>query len=426
MTASAFLTAGCGGGAAAAPPTVTDDAPAKGTGAIRHVVVIVQENRSFDNVFSGFPGADGAVAGKLHDGQTMPLATVSLANPTDLAHTYNDFLTEYDGGKMDGFDHERYNGPPVPPSFSLAKVDRSEIGPYWNLASTYTLADRMFASNQSDSFAAHQYLIAAQDADVIGSPNLPPWGCDAPPQARTEILNAQGQPVPGPFPCFDYPTLAASLDAAGASWKYYAPKLHGDFGGQLWDAFDAIRAVRYGSDWANVVSPQTTILSDIGAGRLANVTWVVPSFADSDHSASRSTSGPQWVGSIVNALGHSVYWKDTAIFILWDDWGGWYDHVPPPQLAPGSLGMRVPLIVVSQFAKRGYVSHVPYEFGSIVKFVETSFGLPSLAQTDVRAAALDDCFDFTQPAQPYRALLLRRSTRSFLSEPVGDRAPDDD
>ena len=174
------------------------------------------------------------------------------------------------------------------------------------------------------------------------------------------------------------------------------------------------------------VAAQTAVLSDIAAGRLANVAWIVPSLRDSDHPGSGSASGPAWVASIVNAVGHSSYWNDTAIFVLWDDWGGWYDHVAPPQLEPGGLGFRIPLIVVSPFAKRGYVSHVQFELGSVVKYVETTFGLASLAATDASAAPLDDCFDYTQAPSPFAPLAVKRSPASFLNEPPDGLPPDND
>jgi phospholipase C len=216
------------------------------------------------------------------------------------------------------------------------------------------------------------------------------------------------------------------LNAAALPWKYYAPSI-GQDGGNLWSAYDASSPIRYSKYWAgNVISPETRVLSDIQGGNLPAVTWVIPSFTDSDHPDSYSSGGPDWVGSVVNAVGNSKFWNSSAIFILWDDWGGWYDDVPPPQLDLVGLGFRVPFIVVSPYAKHDYVSHVQYEYGSIVKFAEWAFNLQSLGVTDVRANPLFDCFNFTQAPRPFQPLSLKRDARWFLAAPPDHRAPDED
>ena len=191
--------------------------------------------------------------------------------------------------------------------------------------------------------------------------------------------------------------MADVLDAAGTTWKYYVSSINGDPSGGIWNGFDAIKNVRYGSDWNKVTMPNARIFSDIQKGTLPQVSWIIPRIADSDHPASRHNAGPSWVSSVVNAIGKSSYWKSTAIIVLWDDWGGFFDPVPPPQLDYTSLGMRVPMIVISPFAKKHYVSKTQYEFGSVLKFIEQNFGTASLGSTDVRANSIGDIFDFSQP-----------------------------
>src|SRR5262249_10817410 len=159
---------------------------------------------------------------------------------------------------------------------------------------------------------------------------------------------------------------------AGVSWRYYSPGVGAN--GYIWSAYQAIDHIRNGPDWdAHVISPETRVLADLGAAtpQLAQVTWVVPSGPNSDHLKStqylpgtQTPAGPAWVTSIVNAVGASPFWSETAIFITWDDWGGFYDHVKPPQADYMGLGFRVPLIVVSPWARKGYVSKVQHEFGS--------------------------------------------------------------
>jgi len=192
--------------------------------------------------------------------------------------------------------------------------------------------------------------------------------------------------------------------------------------GGYWSAPNALAHIRRGKDWANVVTPKSAILSDIAAGKLPGVSWVIPDAAASDHAAASDGSGPAWVASVVNAIGKSQYWQSTAIFVTWDDWGGWYDHVAPPMYNSYELGFRVPLIVISPYARPGYVSHRQHEFGSILHFTEEAFGLVPLGYTDVRADDLADCFNFNQPPLLFRTIQAPFvSTASFASGP-----PDND
>jgi len=303
--------------------------------------------------------------------------------------------------------------------YPYAYVPPAEVQPYWNLAGQFTLGDRMFQSNTGPSFVAHQYLIAGQSNFMVEVPTNVPWGCDAPPGTTVPVLTPSGE-VPGPFPCQSYRTLADEMDAQGVTWKSYAPAFGNP--GYIWSAFDAVRQIRFGSDWTtHVDSPETNIFTDISNGTLPQMSWVTPSLPNSDHAIAASNSGPSWVASIVDAIGASPYWNDTAIIITWDDWGGWYDHVTPPQRDIMGDGFRVPLLVVSPYAKHGYVSHATHDFGSILRFAEDTFGLPRLGTNDMAWDSLNDCFDFTQtprPLQPVRTTVSRRAlmlqSRSLL------------
>jgi phospholipase C len=340
-----------------------------------------------------------------------------------LYHFFATWLTAYDGGKMDGFDLAPVAPSPTAP---YQYVRRSDVAPYWALANQYALADRMFTSQIDGSFAAHQYLVAAQTGG-IDLPDAQPWGCDAPPGTTIWTLGPNRTYGPGVFPCFSYATVADTLDAKAIPWRYYAPSIRGqDPSGWVWDAFDATSKVRYGQDWdENVRSPETSFLSDIAGGTLAAVTWVIPDLLNSDHGGAGSAGGPEWVASVVNAVGQSRFWNTSAVVVMWDDWGGFYDHVPPPQLDGNGLGFRVPLLVISPYAKRGYVSHVQFETSSIVKFIEATFGLPALAASDARAANLSDCFDFTQPPRTFTSTPTRHRIGDYLSERPSLRPPDD-
>ena len=203
----------------------------------------------------------------------------------------------------------------------------------------------------------------------------------------------------------------------------------------MWEPYEAIKYVRDGPDWnRNIIVPQTTILTDPSDGNLASVSWVSPSVEDSDHPASKSDAGPSWVASIVNAVGESSYWDSSAIVVLWDDWGGWYDNAPPPQLDYRGLGIRVPCLIISPYARKGpsgagYVSHTQYEYGSILKFIEEAFDLPYLGATrdgysDERSTSIDDAFDFTQKPRPFTPFGTKYSRSRFLHEPPSNKPVD--
>jgi phospholipase C len=196
----------------------------------------------------------------------------------------------------------------------------------------------------------------------------------------------------------------------------------------IWNGFAAINHIYNGPDWAqDVISPETQILTDVPNGYLAAVTWVVPSYPNSDHAGSGSNTGPAWVASVVNAIGQSQFWSSTAIFILWDDWGGWYDHVAPPQLDYDGLGVRVPMICISPYALSGVVSHTQYEFGSILRFVENNFGLAQLAASDTRATPADSgCLDYSQSPRPFAAISAGLKRSDFIRRPPSRHAPDDE
>jgi phospholipase C len=403
---------------------------------VRHVVIIVQENRTPDYLFQNVPGADIAKTAINRNGKVVDLEPMSLAAAYDLDHGHDAFVRDFDGGKMDGFDknlnrtQQRGGGP-----FRYAPPD--QVKPYHEMAVQYVFADRMFQSDQAGSFPSHQYLVSGTSSalpltsfDVSSDPfdkytlEKSDAGCDAPKNTVVETINPEdGKPGPEPFPCFDRPVLSDLLDRRHVSWRYYQNHL----GAGLWHALDAIAHVRYGGDYANVVTPPETILSDVKNGLLPGVSWVMPADAKhSDHAKSLSAAGPSWVAAVVNTIGQSGYWDSTAILITWDDWGGWYDHVPPHQYGNSfELGFRVPLVIVSAYAKQGYVSHVHHEFGSLLAFCERVFGIRkgALHSTDARADDLTDAFDFKR--QP-RAFVHIRAHRFVPAHDEGSLGDDED
>ena len=459
---SAILMLGsCNGGRSSTASLPLDHAQS-GSGSspspIQHVVIMIQENRTFNDFFASFPGGDGTATGTIakdpschiERAKTITLKESNLViYPQDLSHEYQGYRTAYDSGKMDAFDEINFGDHKPECKYPYQYTNPSQIQPYWEMAEQYTLAEHMFTTQGSSSFVAHQDLIrggtciqdcgssSSQSAEaLVNDPSASPWGCDAPPGTKTSLINEYNvfEPGQGPLPCTtDFPfsdngylTLANLLDAKYVSWKYYVLPLKKNFGG-LMTAFDVIAAVRYGPEWkTNIATPQTKIFSDIANGTLSAVSWVIPDEPDSDHPGEKIDDGPSWVASVVNAIGDSPYWGSTAIIIVWDDWGGLYDNLAPQQLGFGGLGLRVPAIIVSPYAKAGYISKTNYEFGSILKYIEGNWNLGSLGTSDQRATSILDCFNYSQYPIPFKPISSERSKQYFIHRKPSGLPIDDD
>jgi len=430
----------------------------------QHIVVIFQENRTPDNLFQDpvliSRGADIASSGLNSTGQTIPLSPIDLgttgSSPQnyDLSHANAAFVSMYDGGKMDGANlipcSPAANCPPnAHPNPQYMYVKPADVQPYFALAEQYTFGDRMFQTNEGPSFPAHQFIISGTSAPSTGSnlfaaenPALGPAGCIAALTNRVKMIDPTGsESKPAPlYPCFDHPTLTDYLNTKGVTWRYYAPSA-----GSIWTGPDAIQHICQqqtvngtltctGPDWVNnVVIPQSQVLVDIANGQLPQVSWIIPNGLSSDHAVANDGSGPSWVSAIVNAIGNSPYWANTAIIITWDDWGGWYDHVAPNVINDGVswgsgyvYGFRVPLIVVSPYAKTAYISHTTHDFGSILKFIETTYNLPSLGYADGPADDLSDCFNLTHTPVTFHTIPAALKAAFFINDKRPPTDPDDD
>jgi phospholipase C len=411
--------AGCNGTIMLGPsPAVPESTVSAVAGSpIQHIVVIMQENRSFDNLFNGFPGADTVQSG-MSNGKLIPLKPISLGDSRGLNHSHHDWWLDWNNGNMDGF--ENNGGSPTTLPYSY--VPEKDVEPYWTLANQYVIGDHMFQANTGPSFVAHQYMIAGQSANVAENPGGAKWGCDANPGTTAGLLGPNGSVLPGVFPCFDYQTVADLLDQKGVTWRYYAPASGESF--FILSAYDAVRHIRFGNDWNdNVISPSNRVLVDIQHGELAQVTWIVPDWAHSDHPGS-GTEGPDWVASIVNAIGNSQYWNSTAIFVSWDDWGGWYDHVVPPKIDDMGPGFRVPLLIISPWTKHGYVTHRMHTAAGFIAFMENNFDLGTLGTRDAGADVFSDCFDYTQKPPPLATIRTKVTPDRIIHE--DDSGPPDD
>jgi phospholipase C len=401
-----------------------------GNGKIQHVVFIIKENRSFDHYFGLFPGADGVNTGTISTGQTMPLWRAPDIMFHDEDHTWEGAHTAYDGGKMDWFDLT--NNSNVNGDFeAYTQMTEQDIPNYWAYAKQFVLADHTFQSTNSPSYSNHLFAIAATGNGTITIPLTPKgparvWGCDATPDTFVSQMNEKGA-IFSIFPCLDPQTMADTFNNNNPqiSWKYYAPST---VPGYAFSAFDYVKHIRDSSYWTSNVVEASQFVIDAQAGRLPQVSWLVTG-TNSEHPPGGTCTGENWTVDQINAImqGPIDQWNSTAIFLTWDDYGGFYDHVPPQQLDQWGLGFRVPMIVISPYAKSGHISTTIYEFSSVLKFIEKVYGLQPLTQRDNKADDMSDAFDFNQTAQapfvrPLRACPVASTTEAHYANVVVNKS----
>jgi phospholipase C len=400
---------------------------------IKRVVFILKENPSFDHLFGRFPGSDGVTSAN-DGGTTRPLTPVP-DDHADIPHCYRCALLAFNDGRMDGFSQtEESEG------YVYTQFRPEDIPNLWHLANEFVLSDNFFASAQGSSFPNHLYAIAATSGGAHDKPNQDPqllhqrlrqgyaksWGCDAPEGAYVEVVDAEGE-IERVDPCFDFLTEGDLLREAGIPWAFYGAT--NQQYGYIWSAYSAIRRYREDPEaWAKYVRPVDRILEDIEQDVLPPVTWVTPRGEESDHpGGNKWCHGYNWTTEVINALMRSPSWDETAIFLTWDDYGGYYDHVPPPQVDDFGFGMRVPLLTISPYAKRGAIDGRVGEFSSILRFIEDNWGLTQLTHRDRDAKNLSHNFDFEQqPRDPLPDMPLRTCEGELYPDPpnLHNRDPD--
>jgi len=469
---------------------------------IKHVVLIIQENRTPDNLFHTVLTYPGIIPGKydlassglaLVNGQdqVVQLTSTPLGIDYDLSHSHVAFESMWDNGAMDGANLVVDNcGPHATDCkdhgegqfLGYRYVQASDIDPYLQMVAQYGWANYMFQTNQGPSFDAHQILFSgtsAQTADddasgvlVAGNPGQPTGGkyvgmydtgCLSPEGEVGVLISPQSAPLTydfyndplGTF-CFTHASMADLLDAAQISWKYYAqgstdnpypndPSKTGyNPAGYIFTApnsfYDICEPdytqnppVCTSSEYTtNIDLTPADVLTDVANCNLASEAWVTPTDLDADHAGTvNDTGGPSWVASVVNAIGNATtcdqgagYWSDTVIFVTWDDWGGWFDHVAPTILSgpqgDDEIGFRVPFLVLSAYTPQGYVSNLRYEFGSVLRFMEGVYNIPegSLGFSDARADTdLSGFFDFSMKPRPFKTIQAPLDAKHFLEEP---------
>ena len=411
----------------APPPGKLSDAGPAGptTTPIKHVIVIVKENHTFDNYFGSFPGALGATTAQLSDGGTVTRPRAPDVTPRDLCHEHTCALQDWADGGMNGWDltsGSTTNGD----NLAYAQYQEADIPNYWAYAKAFTLGDHFFANVLGPSFPGHTMVLAAQVGWATDNPttSIPVlWGCDQPSTTTVPILDKGSCTTASVFPCFDIPSVPDILPT-GVDWKFYG-SMSPVGSTEIWSMFDAIKSIRNGPGWQKIVNA-STFDTDIAAGTLPAVSWLVDQDSADEHPGiplpkfGSVCVGENWTVDRINAVMKSPLWASTAILFTMDDFGGWYDHVRPPRVYgcdaqhPYGLGFRLPLIVISPYAKPGFIFSEQAEQASIPRFIERVFG-STQTLTDLDPAAQDKqandlfgAFDFNQT--PLAPLVLSDRT----------------
>lgn len=367
---------------------------------IKHIVFIIKENHSFDNMFARLPGVDGTQFAQ-RGRKRVRLGVMPDHITFDIDHGGSSATKAVDNGLMDNF----FNlGGAIQSGrdYADSAYTRTGIPNYWQYARRFAIADHFFSTIMGPSFPNHLVIIAGTSGGVIDNPSAaslnPTWGCDAPRIVRVTVRSSWGK-LRRVRPCFDFSTLADTAAAAGVSWRNYGAQPNQR--GYVWVTFNAIRHIRYSGAWANADVPFGRFVSDVTAGDLPSITWLSSDLAASEHPPASMCQGENWTVNQINAVMRSKFWSSTAIIVAWDDFGGFYDHVPPPIINNIAFGPRVPVIVISPYARTSFVDRTTYDFSSIVRFMSDVFGLAPLPSYAPSIPSIAGMFDFRQrPAAP--------------------------
>jgi phospholipase C len=375
---------------------------------IEHFVVLMQENHTFDNYFGTYPGADGIPEGTCMPADPFDAANTECVEPfhigdrasEDLDHSLPTFKLQFNEGKMDGFIYALYernqNG-----AMAMAYYDDRELPFYWNLADEYVLFDTFFSSDHGGSFANHIFWVAAERGG--------------------NGVSREGYP--------DLVTIFDRLEEKGISWKFYvqnydpyityrtAHEILGNRSSQvIWVPLLNIPRFLDNPELSSHIVDLSEYYTDLENGTLPAVAYIVPSGA-SEHPPGSVRSGQKFVKALIQSLMRSSVWESSAFLLVYDDWGGWYDHVSPPQVDEFGYGFRVPAILVSSYARRGHIDSTVLDFTSVLKFIEENWNLEPVAERDAKANNFLSAFDFTQPAREPIFIPFERVIKEEQVEP---------
>jgi phospholipase C len=424
-------------GASVLPMRQTGSMTARAATPIQHIVFIAKENHTFDSLFGQFTCTDGsscvngATTGLVKvngQDQVIQLNAAPDQSP-NFCHEWSCAHKAVDGGAMDAFNLASAKQCGTSPYVCYVSGDSTVAPNYWTYARNYVIADNAYSSEEAASYANHLFMVAgASGATVSQSALTNPavsgktphqWGCNAPSGTFVKLYN--GSQI---YPCYDgatgngtpFLTLADEMNAANVSWRYYTDLNTSDVGYQ-WNTLNAFPGLRTSS---NIVSWKQ-FTRDAQAGNLPAFSWLTAPNADSEHPSNSVCVGENWTVQQINAVMSGPDWSSTVIVVTWDDWGGFYDHISPPTVDGVGLGFRVPMLVISPFARADdnptepHVSHDQYEFSSVLRLAEEVFSLPSLGQRDATAGDLLQALDFTTNNPP---LVLQQRTCSAKNIPL--------
>jgi phospholipase C len=443
---------GAGSGGPGASETPNPGVVIQGENPIEHVIFIIKENRTFDHYFGSYPGADGVTSGgtlvedesgNLVAGPDVKLKVAPYVQPHDITHGFSSGLYSINGGDMNGFnvigEGDDLSGYTI--------HSRKTIPNYWAYADRFVLADAFFTSMYGPTFPEHLYTVAAQAYGIVDNKtNADTEGnyCDDPLEftKRFPIEDLAADDISRIMQleetiaddstnlyqitqywedtrtCINIKTLPDLLEKAGVSWKYYATP-------NVWmNGLQSIKHIWFGPMREKIQDPDT-IFTDLENGTLPAVSWLVPPDAAdyNEHPGSGGSvcRGENWTVERVNAIMESEYWPTTAVVIVWDDFGGFYDHVPPPHLDIMGLGPRTPALIISPYTRQGdnpdggYIDSTTYEFSSVLRFIENLHGLKALTNRDRRADPLSGAFDFVSEPNTEPLILPLRDCDAALA-----------
>ncbi|MDV3293188.1 MAG: alkaline phosphatase family protein [Nitrososphaerales archaeon] len=350
---------------------------------IQHIIIIVEENHTFDNYFGTYPGANGlngysAQPNPVSGSLVKPFHIPGVTTSQDLCHSWTCAHTAYDSGKMDGFIKAAGS------NLTMGYFDYNQIPNYWDYASQFVLLDNFYSSVMAASLPNHLYLIAGQSGGLtVGSTG--------------GTINSSTGSIHGNR--FYFNSIADELDQNHITWKYYAG---GSGALNNWNPLPAFDSFRSNQTRLDNLAPTEQFDRDVLNSKLPEVSWIMPATdAASEHAPYNVSEGEHAVVSTINTVMESRYWNSSAIFVTFDDYGGWYDHVAPPQVDEYGYGFRVPCLVISPYARHGLVDHTQADFASLLRFVEVAHSLPALSSRDGLANDLHEAFNFSQsPGDP--------------------------
>ena len=380
---------------------------------IKHIMFLMQENHSFDNYFGTYPKADGIPPGTCIPEDPFDPSNKACVKPwrigtdedvemDDPDHSEQTSVLQFNEGKMDGFVYA-LNIRNQDGRLAMAYYDDRELPYYWNIADEYVLFDRFFSSAAGGSFINHLYWVAAAPGEDGG-------------RNTQEVLA-------------ETPTIFDRLQEKGISWKFYVQNYDPELNYRTVHLYEGNRASQViwvpllnfdrfldNPELSKHIVNMDTYYDDLANGTLPAVAFMVPS-GPSEHPPGSVRSGQRFVKSLLQSLMQSSYWESSAFIWSYDDWGGWYDHVPPPQVDAFGYGFRVPALMVSAYAKPGYIDSTTLDYTSVLKFIEDNWQLEPLAERDAKANSIANAFDFSAGPRAAKFLPFERESNVAKPEP---------